>query len=51
MAKHKGTGCYVAIKRLKKVEVLRLKQVEHVLSEKQILLQGNDRLCSSLTIY
>lgn len=40
MAKHKSTGSYVAIKRLKKVEVLRLKQVEHVLSEKTILLEG-----------
>lgn len=41
MAKHKKAGTFVAIKRLKKVEVLRLKQVEHVLSEKAILLEGN----------
>lgn len=31
-------GSYVAIKKLKKVEVLRLKQVEHVINEKTILL-------------
>jgi serine/threonine protein kinase len=31
-------GSYVAIKKLKKVEVLRLKQVEHVMNEKAILL-------------
>ncbi len=31
-------GAYVAVKKLKKVEVLRLKQVEHVMNEKAILL-------------
>ncbi len=31
-------GSYVAVKKLKKVEVLRLKQVEHVMNEKSILM-------------
>lgn len=37
LVKHKGTGHFYALKVLKKLEVVRLKQVEHVKSEKQIL--------------
>lgn len=36
-ATHKGTNTYWAIKMLKKAEVIRLQQVEHMLSEKNIL--------------
>ena len=35
--KHKKTGKFLALKTLKKNEIIRLKQVEHILSEKQIL--------------
>lgn len=34
---HKNTGSYWAIKMLKKAEVIRLQQVEHMISEKNIL--------------
>jgi len=34
---HKSTGSYWAIKMLKKAEVIRLQQVEHMISEKNIL--------------
>jgi protein kinase A len=34
---HKGTGSFWAIKMLKKAEVIRLQQVEHMISEKNIL--------------
>jgi len=37
LAKHKATGKHFAIKVQKKQDVIRLKQVEHVLSEKKIL--------------
>eukprot|EP01087_Luapelamoeba_hula_P001133 TRINITY_DN1087_c0_g1_i1.p1 TRINITY_DN1087_c0_g1~~TRINITY_DN1087_c0_g1_i1.p1 ORF type:complete len:332 (-),score=57.99 TRINITY_DN1087_c0_g1_i1:67-1062(-) len=37
LVKHKETGDFYALKVLKKLEVVRLKQVEHVKSEKQIL--------------
>jgi len=37
-ATHKATGSIWAIKMLKKVEVIRLQQVEHMISEKQILM-------------
>jgi len=39
LVKHKQTGKYFAMKILKKSEVVRLKQVEHVNSERQILSQ------------
>eukprot|EP01136_Pigoraptor_vietnamica_P001844 Opistho-1_new@29007 len=39
LCKHKATGKYYAMKVLKKVEVVRLKQVEHIQSEKDILSQ------------
>ena len=34
---HKSTGSFWAIKMLKKAEVIRLQQVEHMISEKNIL--------------
>ncbi|KAE9244445.1 hypothetical protein PF004_g5676 [Phytophthora fragariae] len=37
-ATHKATNSYWAIKILKKAEIIRLQQVEHMLSEKSILL-------------
>ena len=37
LVKHKSTGKYFALKALKKSEVIRLKQVEHIRSEKDIL--------------
>ena len=33
MAKDKKSGEYVALKMLKKAEILRLKQVDHIISE------------------
>lgn len=41
LAQHRKTGTYFALKILKKHEVIRLKQVEHVLSEKAILNEIN----------
>ena len=41
LAKHKVTGQYFAIKVQRKHDVIRLKQVEHVLSEKKILSSLN----------
>lgn len=37
LVRHKQTGKYFALKILKKAEVIRLKQVEHIMSEKAIL--------------
>lgn len=37
LARHKVTGKFHALKILKKYEVIRLKQVEHIMSEKRIL--------------
>lgn len=37
LVRHKPTGVFYAMKTLKKTEVVRLKQVEHINSEKQIL--------------
>eukprot|EP00126_Sphaerothecum_destruens_P003295 Sdes_comp16967_c2_seq2m6173 len=37
LCRYKATEEYFAMKALKKVEVVRLKQVEHILSEKKIL--------------
>lgn len=37
LAKHKKTGKYVAVKALKKAEIIRIKQVDHVISENNIL--------------
>ncbi|KAK9667583.1 cytochrome c oxidase subunit 1, partial [Basidiobolus ranarum] len=39
LTKYKGTDDYYAMKVLKKVDVVRLKQVEHINSEKNILAQ------------
>jgi len=36
-ATHKATGTFWAVKMLKKAEVIRLQQVEHMISEKNIL--------------
>jgi serine/threonine protein kinase len=41
LVKHKANGKYYALKVLKKHEVIRLKQVEHIMSEKSILAQVN----------
>jgi serine/threonine protein kinase len=41
LIQHRATGQYFALKVLKKYEVVRLKQVEHVLSEKAILAEIN----------
>ena len=37
LAKYKSTGRYYALKILKKVEIIRLKQVDHIISEHTIL--------------
>jgi serine/threonine protein kinase len=37
LAKHKGTGKYFALKMLKKAEIIKSKQVDHVLNENTIL--------------
>ena len=39
LGKEKSTGQYFALKVLKKAEILRLKQVDHVMSELSILRQ------------
>lgn len=39
MAREKKTSKYVAIKALKKSEILRLKQVDHVMAEVEILFE------------
>jgi len=41
LAKEKKTGDYVALKMLKKIEILRLKQVDHIISENTILSNIN----------
>jgi len=37
LAKHKKTGEYSAMKRLKKADIIKLRQVDHVISENNIL--------------
>ena len=37
LARHKASNRYVAIKSLKKAEIIRIKQVDHVISENNIL--------------
>lgn len=37
LAKHRTSGKYVAIKILKKSEIIKLKQVDHILNETKIL--------------
>ena len=37
LAKHKKTGEYFAMKRLKKADIIKLRQVDHVISENTIL--------------
>ncbi|KAJ1487383.1 hypothetical protein T484DRAFT_1786722, partial [Baffinella frigidus] len=39
MVRHKGSDKYFALKVLKKQEVVRLKQLEHVMNEKKVLAQ------------
>jgi serine/threonine protein kinase len=39
LVRHKGNDKYFALKVLKKQEVVRLKQLEHVMNEKKILAQ------------
>lgn len=39
LCKHRPTGEFYAIKILKKKEILRLKQLEHILNEKAILTE------------
>ncbi|KAL6065416.1 cytochrome c oxidase subunit 1 [Balamuthia mandrillaris] len=41
LVKHKATGKFFALKVLKKVEVVRLKQVDHIKNEKKVLSQVN----------
>jgi protein kinase A len=41
LAKHKTNGDFVALKMLKKAEILRLKQVDHIISENTILSNIN----------
>ena len=38
LAKHKATGEYCALKILKKNDIIKLKQVDHVISENSILI-------------
>lgn len=37
LSRHKASNRYVAIKSLKKAEIIRIKQVDHVISENNIL--------------
>lgn len=37
IGKHKNSGRYVAIKILKKAEIIKLKQVDHIMNEVRIL--------------
>jgi serine/threonine protein kinase len=37
LAKNKSTGRYIALKMLKKSEIIKLKQVDHVANENKIL--------------
>lgn len=37
LAKHKKTGEFAAMKRLKKADIIKLRQVDHVISENNIL--------------
>eukprot|EP00002_Diphylleia_rotans_P024185 TRINITY_DN476_c0_g12_i1.p1 TRINITY_DN476_c0_g12~~TRINITY_DN476_c0_g12_i1.p1 ORF type:complete len:344 (-),score=68.45 TRINITY_DN476_c0_g12_i1:920-1951(-) len=39
LVRHKATGKYYAMKSLKKAEIVRMRQVEHIMSEKNILAQ------------
>lgn len=41
LAKQKSSGDYAALKMLKKAEILRLKQVDHIISENTILSNIN----------
>ena len=48
LAKEKKSGDYVALKMLKKIEILRLKQVDHIISENTILSNINHPFLVSL---
>ena len=51
LASHKSSGRYVAIKTLKKFELIRTKQVDHVLSENSILASIDHPLLVSMDGY
>jgi len=48
IARHKGGGKYLALKILKKSEIIRLKQVDHIMSEKAILQAINHPMIITL---
>merc|ERR1719272_2282852 len=48
IARHKASGKYMALKILKKAEIIRLKQVDHIMSEKAILQAINHPMIISL---
>jgi len=48
---HKTTGSYWAIKMLKKAEVIRLQQVEHMISEKKYSFKFGSSIYSSTVWY
>jgi len=49
IARHKASGKYMALKILKKAEIIRLKQVDHIMSEKSILQAINHPMISLCT--
>jgi protein kinase A len=51
LAKHKSSGDFVALKMLKKAEILRLKQVDHIISENTILSNINHPFLVSLIYF
>jgi len=48
IARHKASGKYMALKILKKAEIIRLKQVDHIMSEKAILQAINHPMIITL---
>ena len=48
IARHKASGKYLALKILKKAEIIRLKQVDHTMSEKAILQKINHPMIITL---
>ena len=48
LAKHKKSGEYSAIKRLKKADIIKLRQVDHVISENNILSNIDHQFLVSL---
>ena len=47
LSKNKETGKYVALKQLKKAEIIRLKQVDHIINENNILANASHPLIVS----